>query len=304
MKTAEPTSQNTRKLLLHACCGPCSLEPTRLLSADGYDLTIYYANSNIEPAEEYEHRLSTIRTWSDGEGLPLVEGTYDQDAWEKTAGVIGDAAVAEAAGDVLGVDPNKRKARCRACYRLRFEEAARYAADHGYACLGTTLSVSPYQYTDVIREELERAARQAGVEPVFRDFRPNYPEATRRSRALGMYRQNFCGCRISDAEAAAERAARKEERRREKEAAAAAHADERAAEERAHQARRAERSAYDEKQRRKRAVLKQLREQAHAADGGGASAKTRSANDSSAAPCDSAPCEGASSRVDGSASRT
>ena len=49
------------KLLLHACCGPCSLEPTRLLKAAGHDITIYYANSNIHPAEEYEHRLATRR---------------------------------------------------------------------------------------------------------------------------------------------------------------------------------------------------------------------------------------------------
>ncbi len=41
------------------------------------------------------------------------------------------------------------------------------------------------------------------------DFRDRYPEAVRRSRELGMYRQNFCGCRYSDIEAAAARAARK-----------------------------------------------------------------------------------------------
>ena len=54
------------KLLLHACCGPCSLEPTRLLKAAGHDITIYYANSNIHPAEEYRHRLATLRAYSIG----------------------------------------------------------------------------------------------------------------------------------------------------------------------------------------------------------------------------------------------
>ena len=28
--------ESKKKLLLHACCGPCSLEPTRLLREDGF----------------------------------------------------------------------------------------------------------------------------------------------------------------------------------------------------------------------------------------------------------------------------
>ena len=96
---------------------------------------------------------------------------------------------------------------------------------------------------------------------MFEDFRPYYDEATRESRELGMYRQNFCGCRISDLEAAAERTERKEQRAAAKAAERAAHADERAAEEAARQAHKAERAAYDKKQARKRAILKALREQ-------------------------------------------
>lgn len=269
------------KLLLHACCGPCSLEPTRLLKAAGHDITIYYANSNIHPAEEYEHRLATLRAWAADAGFEVLEGPYDPATWEACAGRIGDAAIAEVEGAlaeagaedecagegaspraaVLSVDPARREARCRACYRLRLEETARVAAEQGFEGIGTTLSVSPYQYTQVIREEVERAATQAGVVPVFEDFRPYYDEATRESRELGMYRQNFCGCRISDLEAAAERAERKEQRAAAKAAERAAHADERAAEEAARAAHKAERAAYDKKQARKRAILKALREQ-------------------------------------------
>lgn len=305
------------KLLLHACCGPCSLEPTRLLKAAGHDITIYYANSNIHPAEEYEHRLATLRAWAADAGFEVLEGPYDPATWEASAGRIGDAAIAEveqaraeadAEGErevepgspddtasnrcktvtetnygaaspddtplfasatgsaapraaVLSVDPARREARCRACYRLRLEETARVAAERGFEGIGTTLSVSPYQYTQVIREEVERAAAQAGVASVFEDFRPYYDEATRESRELGMYRQNFCGCRISDLEAAAERAERKEQRAAAKAAERAAHADERATEEAARAAHKAERAAYDKKQARKRAILKALREQ-------------------------------------------
>ena len=242
------------KLLLHACCGPCSLEPTRLLKAAGHDITIYYANSNIHPAEEYAHRLSTLRAWAANAGFDVLEGPYEPAAWEACAGRIGDAALADAGGAVLSVDPARREARCRACYRLRLEETARVATERGFEGIGTTLSVSPYQYTQVIREEVERAAANAGVAPVFEDFRPYYDEATRRSRELGMYR-------ISDLEAAAERAERKAQRAAAKAAERAAHAEERAAEEAARAVHKAERAAYDKKQARKRAILKALREQ-------------------------------------------
>lgn len=293
------------RMLLHACCGPCSLEPSRILREEGHEITIFYANSNIAPDEEYAHRLETLRSWAEPAGFAVSEGVCDRDAWQRTAGRIGEAALEEARERVAGgcdrgrsschlddvtegpspvtsgesrgfgrfgeltldeaaalaVDPEKRAARCRACYRLRLEEAAQQAAEGGFEALSTTLAVSPYQYTDIIREELERAAAQAGVRAVFEDFRPFYPEATRRSRELGMYRQNYCGCAISDLEASAERAERKAERKAQHEAERAAHADERAAAEAERAARKADRAAYDAKQARKRAILKALREQ-------------------------------------------
>ena len=99
------------------------------------------------------------------------------------------------------------------------------------------------------------------MQPLFEDYRPFYDEATHRSREMGMYRQNYCGCRFSDVEAATERAERKAQRAAAREADAAAHAEERAAAETARAAKKAERAAYDAKQARKRAVLKALREQ-------------------------------------------
>ena len=60
-------------------------------------------------------------------------------------------------------DPDSRPDRCRACYRLRLEEAAAYAAANGFEGLATTLTVSPYQYIETIHEELEAACRKAGT---------------------------------------------------------------------------------------------------------------------------------------------
>lgn len=251
------------KLLLHACCGPCSLEPVRLLQAAGHGITIAYLNSNIAPTAEYKQRRDALGTWAAEAGIPVIEGAYKPEAWEATAGHIGDAALKAVQGDVLHVatDSTLRAPRCRACYRLRFEEAARLAADQGFDAIGTTLSVSPYQHTLIIAEELRRATQLTHVAALFEDYRPFYDEATRRSRELGMYRQNYCGCRFSNEEAAAERDQRRRERAAKRAAEQTQHADERAAAEIARVARKTERQAYAEKQARKRAALKALRDQ-------------------------------------------
>lgn len=198
------------KLLLHACCGPCSLEPVRHLLEEGHDLTIAYMNSNIEPKEEYEHRLSTLLAWAKQEGIPVTEGPYCNSQWnEKIASAWNETA--------------PRKIRCQECYRFRFEELARYAHEHHFEAIGTTLSVSPYQFTSLIKEELERSAKlYPELTVLFRDYRSDYPEATRRSRELGMYRQNYCGCTFSNKEAQQEREERKAARKAKKAAERAA----------------------------------------------------------------------------------
>lgn len=201
------------KLLLHACCGPCSLEPVRLLQEAGHELAIAYMNSNIHPEAEYVRRRDTLLAWAQEEGIPVIEGVYDPGLWEAAVAPVVAAPCDSGDGTVL---PHDRSERCRACYRLRFEEAARYGAEHGFEGICTTLSVSPYQFTEVIGEELSRIAAKYGLVAVFEDFRPYYPEATRRSRELGMYRQNYCGCRLSEAEAAAEREERKRLRKAKK----------------------------------------------------------------------------------------
>lgn len=256
------------KLLLHACCGPCSLEPVRLLAEAGHDIVIFYSNSNIAPRDEYERRLSELRAFADSAGVRVVEGAYDPEAWEASAGALGDRLAVDYAARIdqarsvseLLDDANRQK-RCRACYRQRLREAAAAAREGGFDTFSTTLSVSPYQFTDVIRQELERAGAAEGIEALFEDFRPYYDEATRRSREAGMYRQSYCGCRFSIAEGEATRAWLKRQRALKQ----AASARERAGEDARQAAERAEKArlkrAYADKQARKKAVLKALRAQ-------------------------------------------
>ena len=237
-----------RRLLLHACCGPCSLEPVRLLRERCIEPTIHYVNPNIAPEDEYFRRLGTIRDWCASEGIELIEAPYDPEVWERTAGK---------AGKDSSSDPKRRMARCRTCYRVRFEDSAAYAKEHGFDALGTTLSVSPYQYTQIIAEELQRAAEKSGIDCFFEDYSPYYGEAARRSREAGMYRQNYCGCLFSKDEAEEERRERAEARHIQK----AEREKARAMREKDLETRRAQKAEYDSKQARKRAILKAMREE-------------------------------------------
>lgn len=188
-------------LLLHACCGPCSLEPVRLLREEGFEPIICWTNPNIQPVAEHDHRLETLKAWAcDVAQVEVIVAGDDRDAW--------DHVVAPAAFD--------RERRCRACYALRLAESCRVAQERGFTHISTTLAVSPYQLFDVCGDVLRSLAHAHGLMAVWRDFRPFYPEATRESRALGMYRQNYCGCRFSAAEAAIERHMRRDARKAEK----------------------------------------------------------------------------------------
>lgn len=192
-------------LLLHACCGPCSLEPLRLLREEGFEPTICWTNPNIQPVAEHDLRLETLQAWArDVAHVKIIVAGDDRGMWER------------------GVAPHgfDREARCRACYALRLAESCRVAKEQGFTHISTTLAVSPYQLFDTCGDVLFALAKAHGLTPIWRDFRPYYPTATTRSRELGMYRQNYCGCRFSAAEAAIER----HEARDARKAAKAAHA--------------------------------------------------------------------------------
>jgi predicted adenine nucleotide alpha hydrolase (AANH) superfamily ATPase len=184
------------RLVLHACCGPCLLEPYDALASEADEIVVLYANPNIHDLEEYERRRDTLLAYAEEREIAVEEIAYDPARWMAQVGLF-------------GADKDQR---CRACYRLRLSMTAEWAAEHGFDTIATTLTVSPYQDADGIREEGERAAAKSGVMYAGRDFRDRYRDATRRSRHLGMYRQRYCGCVLSQVEAAEQHRAKEAKR--------------------------------------------------------------------------------------------
>ena len=72
-----------RRILLHACCGPCSTHCVRELRASGVEPVLFYSNSNIDTEEEFAKRLAALRAFAAAEGVEVVADAYDPASWER-----------------------------------------------------------------------------------------------------------------------------------------------------------------------------------------------------------------------------
>lgn len=184
-------------ILVHACCAACAGYVLARLS-ERYDVTAYFYNPNIQPEAEYRQRLEEMRRVSARLGVRLIEGDYRTLRWWK---------------EVLPFRhlPEKSE-RCWACYRHRFEVAARKAAELGIPLYTSTLSVSPHKVFERIAAIGAAAGCAYGVSFLAEDFKKK--DGFRRSVELacehGVKRQDYCGCLMSLEESRERGAARGE----------------------------------------------------------------------------------------------
>lgn len=195
-------SSNERpKLLLHACCGPCSSYVLEYL-VKYFDITVLYYNPNIYPQEEYQRRLAELKQLY-GVFPPALEGKvqvvelpYNPEDFY--------AAVGTRAEPELAVEPEKGE-RCRRCYEFRLKCTYIYAAENHYDYFCTTLSISPFKDAEkinIIGLELQ-ASTATVVEPVETsprwlpsDFKKKggFKRSLEISQEYNLYRQQYCGC--------------------------------------------------------------------------------------------------------------
>lgn len=198
MNENKPTpSGERRRLLLHACCGPCSSHCIEAVRRLGYEPTLFYANDNLANAAEHARRLDAMQALAKREGVELVVPEYDHSAW--LAAVSG-----------LESEPEGGR-RCAACFRHNLRKTVAHAADEGFGQFTSTLSVSPHKRTAMLFEagrEVAAAAEGEGS-PKFLacDFKKGggFLRSVELARAYGLYRQDFCGCEFSRRPAAKRR---------------------------------------------------------------------------------------------------
>jgi predicted adenine nucleotide alpha hydrolase (AANH) superfamily ATPase len=178
-------------IALHTCCAPCLIEPYRLL-ADEYGAVVpVFFNPNIAPDDEYERRRAAFRQYCERFAIPGVELSGDRRRWQE---VLAQPLEDEEGGYVPHLSEPETPRRCEPCYRMRLEKVIRWAVENGSGGFATTLTVSPDQQREAIERLARELCRRHGLTYVGRDFSDRYLEATRISRQLGLYRQNYCGC--------------------------------------------------------------------------------------------------------------
>ena len=90
--------------------------------------------------------------------------------------------------------------RCGYCYSVRLEATAREAKKNHFDQFSTTLLQSTHQNHSLIRETGERIAREVGISFYYEDFRQGWRKGMEVSKAMGLYRQQYCGCIYSEKE--------------------------------------------------------------------------------------------------------
>ena len=116
------------KTLLHACCGPCASACVPVLKDLRREVTMLFANSNIDTREEFDKRLREAEKLAAVDGLKIVALPYDHEEWLREV----------AAG--YEHEPEKG-ARCSRCFRYNLTKAAEYAKAHGFDEFTTSLTV-------------------------------------------------------------------------------------------------------------------------------------------------------------------
>ncbi len=184
------TAPAENAILLHACCGPCSIYCVLRLRDMGLDPTLYYYNPNIHPLSEYLRRREALLAVAQRLDVPVI--LPDQDTPDDAYPAPWLARVA-----ALGDGMADMARRCPICYDIRLERAAAAARALGFTRYGTTLLYSKYQNQPAIREAGFRHAA-GDLEFVDEDFRPGWQEGIRLSKEWGIYRQQYCGCVLSE----------------------------------------------------------------------------------------------------------
>lgn len=169
------------KLLLHTCCAPCSVYCIDSLRKEGIEPTVFWYNPNIHPYMEYKARRDCLKMYAESINVNAI---FKEDYGLK-----------EFCKNVI-TDLNNRCTNY--CYRVRFEETAKYAVENGFDTISTTLLISPYQKHDELKRLGEEIAAKYGLEFLYRDFRIGFREGQAKARECGLYMQKYCGCIFSE----------------------------------------------------------------------------------------------------------
>ncbi|WP_298054114.1 epoxyqueuosine reductase QueH [uncultured Paenalcaligenes sp.] len=174
---------NSKKVLLHSCCAPCSGEVMEAMTASSIDYTIFFYNPNIHPLKEYEIRKEENKRFAEKHNIPFIDADYDADNWfDRVKGMENEP---------------ERGIRCTECFDMRFERTALYAHEHGFDTISSSLAISRWKDMHQINGCGERAAARY---PQMLYWTYNWRKGGGSQRMLDIskeenfYQQEYCGC--------------------------------------------------------------------------------------------------------------
>ena len=185
------------KVLLHACCAPCSSAIVEWLLAHQIEPVIYYYNPNIYPREEYEKRRDESKRHAETLGIKWIEGKsrVDSQEWKEEH--------EEWLKTVRGLENEpERGKRCEACFLYRLQKTAQKAEEMGIPFFATTLASSRWKNLDQVNAAgTEAERREAKGESRFwaQNWRKDGLQERRNQllKEFGFYNQQYCGCEFS-----------------------------------------------------------------------------------------------------------
>jgi len=171
------------KVLLHTCCAPCTTYCIEALRNLGHEPTIFFSNSNIYPAEEYNKRLKEVVRLAGIAVVPMVVDEPDHEGWLKVV----------AAG--MESEP-ERGPRCVLCFRYALERTYNKMKELELDAFTTTLTVSPHKSSELITSIGKEISESAYLDVNFKK-QGGFQRSLELSEQLELYRQSYCGCEFS-----------------------------------------------------------------------------------------------------------
>ncbi len=174
-----------KKIILQACCAPCSTYPIQKLKEEGYEPVVFFYNPNIFPFEEYEIRRNELKNYCKKLNIEYLEEKYENEAFLDF--VKG-----------LEKEPEKGK-RCTKCFYLRLDKTAQIAVKNNIEYFTTTLTVSPHKDSNQIFEVGRIIAEKYKINFLEYNFKKQngFKISRQIAKENNMYAQKYCGCQFS-----------------------------------------------------------------------------------------------------------
>ena len=178
--------EGINRIMLHACCAPCSSAIVEWMLAHDVRPTIFYFNPNIWPHEEYEIRKEESKRHATSLGIEWIDGDYNHETW--LAAIKG-----------LEGEP-ERGGRCLQCFRMRLIATAMEAQRRGFTTIATTLATSRWKSLDQIAAAGKMAEEAvSGIHFWAQNWRKGGLQERRNEllKQYQFYNQQYCGCEFS-----------------------------------------------------------------------------------------------------------